>query len=273
VSPAGPNTLQRQPVTPLRRRFERARSFEPAAQIQELVYQLTNPGELSEEVLDAYELMLSGVETGAETGVETGAEAEAKPEAPQGAGAPNSEPGESAITLAEGFFWEARELMVLGDHCSFTCLATNVHPLCPTATTNDGLSTGLDYVGLTCDSSSALVLGAVQAPGDATAYPLLLRLLACLCEIARPETLEALNQSHLKGVAQPTSLFDLNLVLWDRSDVSETNPIGELTRDLAEGVKRDLQSSDRFPKILRDIVCLRMNPDRFDGRMRFDWRI
>lgn len=246
------------PVTALRRSFERARSFEPTAQIQELVEQLIHPGRLSAEVLDAYEVMHSCFEAGGEE--------KAEPE-PDGAASPCN------ATLVEDFFWEARELKVLGDRCSFTCLATNVHPLSPTAAASDGLSTGLDYVGLTCDPSATLVLGVVQAPGDATAYPLLLRLLACLTEIAPPALLECMNRRHFKGVARPTSKFDLNLVLWDRSERPETNPISELTRDLAENVKQGLQESGRFPPILRDVVCMRMNPDRFDGRMRFDWRI
>jgi hypothetical protein len=180
---------------------------------------------------------------------------------------------ERGTTLVEDFIWETRELMVLGDRCSFTCLATNVHPLSFAAEASGGLSTGLDYVGLTCDTSATLVLGAVQAPGDATAYPLLLRLLACLTEIAPPPLWERANQRHFKGIGRPNSKFDLNLVRWDRSERPETNPIGELTRDLAEHVKRALHESGRFPPILRDVVCLRMNPDRFDGRMRFDWRV
>lgn len=248
------------PITALRRSFERARSLSAPAQIQECIHQLTHPGLLAAEVLDAWEVMqLSCFELGVEDG-----DLEAK-----------TEPREAHAhtTLVEEFFYATRELMVLGDRRSFTCLSTNVHPLETRGGTADGLSTGLDYVGLTCDDSGALVLGVVQAPGDATAYPLLLRLLTCLAEIAPPAQLERMNQQHFLGVASPSSRFDLNLVLWDRSEEPETSPISELTRDLAEKVKGALVSSKSFPPLLRDVVCLRMNPDRFDGRMRFAWRI
>jgi hypothetical protein len=113
----------------------------------------------------------------------------------------------------------------------------------------------------------------VQAPGDATAYPLLLRLLACLTEVAPSAQLERVNRLHFKGIAGPETRFDLNLVLWERSDEPEMTPISQLTRDLAENLKAGAQACEQFPDLLRDIVCLRMNPDRFDGRLRFDWRV
>ncbi len=245
------------PVTALRRGFERARSLEPDAQIQACIHQLTHPELLAREVLQAWEIVQSGC-----------------PE-PDDDGKPLDSPPatDRHSTLVEEFFYATRELMVLGDRCSFTCLSSNVQPL-PTAPEEEAaLSVGLDYVGLTCDNSATLVLGAVQAPGDATAYPLLLRLLACLTEIAPAAQRERMNRDYFLGVASPDSRFDLNLVLWDRAETPQTNPISELTRDLAEKVKEALVASPSFPPILRDVVCLRMNPDRFDGRMRFDWRV
>lgn len=251
------------PVTALRRSFERARALEPVAQIQECVDRLTHPGQVSEQVLDAYRVMESCFDGDLD-------DLAAKPEAEE---APRSDPPERGGTVVEDFFWKTRELMVLGDHASFTCLATNVHPLTSRTPSANRLSEGLDYVGLTCDPSAVIALGAVQAPGDSTAYPLLLRLLACLAEIAPAAQLERMNREHFMGIANESTLYDLNLVLWDRSDEPEMTPISQLTRDLAENVKRAICESDRFPSILRGIVCLKMNPERFDGRMRFDWRV
>jgi hypothetical protein len=245
------------PVTALRRCFEHARSLEPAAQIQACVECLTCPGQVANLVFDAHRVLSTCFD-----GDGDAAEVDTKPD---------ESPVRSA-TLVEDFFWETRELMVLGD-ASFTCLATNVHPLAMGRGDESHLSQGVDYVGLTCDSSSTLVLGAVQAPGDSTAYPLLLRLLACLTEIAHPSQLERMNRDHFMGVARESTEFDLNLVLWDKSDDPETTPISQLTRDLAENVKSAIEESSEFPKVLRDIVCLKMNPDRFDGRLRFDWRV
>ena len=34
-----------------------------------------------------------------------------------------------------------------------------------------------------------------------------------------------------------------------------------------------LVAEPRFPPILNDFVCLRMNQKRFDGRLRFVWRV
>ncbi len=75
------------------------------------------------------------------------------------------------------------------------------------------------------------------------------------------------------GIGRKTSKFDLNIVLWDRNQEPDTSPLCELTRDLAEKMKGALSVAPDFPPILRDVVCMRMNPDRFDGRMRFDWRV
>ena len=246
------------PVTALRSSFERARCLTPSQQIQECVHQLTHPELLASAVIDAHEVMELACFDAAPDDAEKA----------EGGGSADRGP-----TLVEDFFWSTRELMVHGDRCSFTCIATNVDPIADAASTGERLSTGLDYVGLTCDDSGTLVLGAVQAPGDTTAYPLLLRLFACLTEISPAPQRERLNRDHLMGIAKPSTCFDLNLVLWDRNDQPETSPISELTRDLAEKLKEALVSADGFPDILRDVVCLRMNPDRFDGRMRFDWRV
>jgi hypothetical protein len=244
--------------TTLRQSFEQARSLPLGKQIQECVDLLQNPEFAVAEVLDAYRQVAEQFADGSSLGA---------PEA-------DAEPPKPTPTLVEGYFWETRELMVLGDKCSFTCLATNVDPSTPLygSRSDSELSAGLDYVGLTCDKESVLVLGAVQAPGDATAYPLLLRLLACLTEIAPNGQLERMNREHFKGTADPERPFDLNLVLWD-SDRPETTPVSELTRDLAEHIKKGVLATADFPTRLRDIVCLRMNAERFDGRMRFDWRV
>jgi hypothetical protein len=245
-------------ATALRRSFERSRGLELEQQIQECVDQLQHPELIATEVLDAYRTVATFFND----------------EEPAYGAAPET----VAVTMVEGYLGEARELMVLGDKCSFTCLATNVDPLAGFEGNagNDhapGLSTGLDYVGITCDQNAVLVLGAVQAPGDATAYPLLLRLLACLTEIAPEAQLTRLNEERFKGIADPERPFDLNLVLWDREDQPEATPLSQLTRDLAEKVKAGILDGADFPTRLGDIVCLRMNPDRFDGRMRFDWRV
>jgi len=71
--------------------------------------------------------------------------------------------------------------------------------------------------------------------------------------------------------------FDLHLVLWEHYDDDgpppERTPISQLSRDLAEFSKAWLAGAPQILPILSDIVCLNMRPDRFDGRVRFDWRV
>lgn len=258
MSQPEPDRSSALPVTGLRRSFEHVRSLDTADQVRKIVDQLVHPEVIADEVLDAYRVMQSCFDPdGEDEGPKLEDEDEPTPKA----------------TLVEALFWTTRELRVLGDQCSFTCIATNVHPLSQAAHSDDNLSAGLDYVGLTCDSSSTLVLGAVQSPGDVSAYPLLLRLFACLTEIAPPSQFERINRKYMMGIGGESSKFDLNLVLWERDEEPDTSPLCELTRDLAENVKEVLRSAPSFPPILRDVVCLRMNPDRFDGRMRFAWRV
>ncbi len=245
------------PVTSLRRSFEHARACDTADQVREIVERLVHPEDIAEEVLDAYRVMQICFDL----------------DAPGKEPKPDDAIAARPRTVVEDYIWATRELTVLGGKCSFTCIATNVDPLARPSGAEGGLSDGLDYVGLTCDSSSTLVLGAVQSPGDVSAYPLLLRLFACLTEIVPPAQFERINQRHMMGIGRESSQFDLNLVLWDRNEETEASTLCELTRDLAEKMKAVLGSDPDFPSILRDVVCMRMNPDCFDGRMRLEWRI
>jgi hypothetical protein len=177
----------------------------------------------------------------------------------------------------EGFFYPCRELSVLGDGCSFTCLATSVQFIEEGLDDPDAKPTGLrpiDYAGVTCESQPLPVFGFVQSAGSESAYPLLLRALSTLLELVRPGRLAALENDVYRGLLGPAPFFDLALVLWD--DDREDDPrrsLCELTRDLAEVLKQALVSEKQFPPVLRDVVCLRMNPKRFQGRMRFVWRV
>ncbi len=177
----------------------------------------------------------------------------------------------------EGFFYPHRELSVLGDGCSFTCLATSVQFLEESPGNPDAKPSGLrpiDYAAVTCESKPFPVFGFVQSADSESAYPLLLRAVSTLIELVRPGRLPALENDVYRGMLGPVPLFDLALVLWD--DDREDDPrrlLCELARDLAELLKRALVLEKRFPPVLNDVVCLRMNPKRFQGRMRFVWRV
>jgi hypothetical protein len=177
----------------------------------------------------------------------------------------------------KGFFYPSRDLFVQGDGCSFTCVATEVEFL-EGEESNSGLelldARPIDYAAVTCESKPFPVLGFVQSADSESAYPLLLRSFSTLIELIRPGRFDALDRHVYRGLLGPKPRVDLVLVLWDED--REDDPrraICELSRDLAEDFKQTLESAPRFPPVLNDIVCLRMNPKRFDARLRFVWRV
>jgi hypothetical protein len=174
---------------------------------------------------------------------------------------------------SDAFFYPSRELFVQGDRCSFTCLATDVGFREPSAADTDGPDR-IDYAAVTCESRPFPLLGFTQSCETESAYPILLRSLSSLIELTKPRCFDVLDREIYRGILGPAPAFDLVLVLWDEDDVVDPRrPLCELSRDLAEVLKSTLDAEPRFPPILHDIVCLRMNPKRFDGRLRFVWRV
>lgn len=170
------------------------------------------------------------------------------------------------------FFYPSRELFVQGDRCSFTCLATSV------GFQDDGAqadrSDRIDFAAVTCESRPFPILGFTQTSPTESAFPILLRSLSSLIELTKPRRFNVLDRVIYRGLLGPAPTFDLNLVLWDEEEgLDALQPLCELSRDLAEVLKGILSSEPRFPPVLNDIVCLRMNPTRFDGRLRFVWRV
>lgn len=175
-------------------------------------------------------------------------------------------------TKRDAFFYPSRELFVQGDRCSFTCLATSV------GFVDDGIDANrshrIDYTAVTCESRPFPVLGFTQSCETESAYPVLLRSLSSLIELTKPRRFDVLDREIYRGILGPAPTFDLCLVLWDEDEVVDPRrPLCELSRDLAEVVKTTLRAEPRFPPVLNDIVCLRLNPKRFDGRLRFVWRV
>jgi hypothetical protein len=172
----------------------------------------------------------------------------------------------------DAFFYPSRELFVQGDRCSFTCLATSV------GFKQEGLESSrsacIDYAAVTCEAQPVPVLGFTQFSETESAYSILLRSLSSMIELTKPSRFDVLDRHIYRGLLGPTPVVDLCIVLWDEDDVVDfRQPLCELSRDLAEVVKATLHAEPRFPSVLNDIVCLRMNPKRFDGRLRFVWRV
>jgi hypothetical protein len=183
-------------------------------------------------------------------------------------------------TDRSAFFYPSRELFVNGDGCSFTCLATDVDFVddglfpSPPLDGSDPLHGAIDYAAVTCEARPVPMLGFTQRGEAESAYPLLLRGLSTMIELLRPRRLDLLDREVYRGLLGPAPCLDATLVVWDDDpDAPARRPLCELARDLAETLKDALLSEPGFPPLLRDIVCLRMNDKRFDGRLRFVWRV
>lgn len=247
--------VQKVSRTALRTSYERARCLSQEEQLRECIDLLENP-----------ELIMADIASTFEDIRQAFAQEELLPDDMANASKRLRQQHEEPR-----WFYQGRELSVHGGPYAFTCLSSQVEPL-PVSSAGEPCQ-GLDYVGMRCDSSNAPVLGAVQSEVDTTAYPLLLRLVTCMAELAPRPQIDWMNAPLFMNTVPSTPSFDLTLITWEFQDDEERTPISQLTRDLAEIVKLSIQGLAQFPGILREIVCLRMNPDRFDARLRFDWRV
>lgn len=244
-------------LPPLRRSYLRARAVDTSAQLRECIDMLENPEIIAGEVLETFRAVGRAFGQGSLQ--------------PDVLAARNEE--QIAAAETPEWFYEGRDIAVLGDPCSFTCLSSDVEPVPLRDEDSKAPCEGFDFVGITCSSELRPVLGTVQSEADASAYPLLLRGLAGLAEIAPALQLERMRHQFFKGALPAEPRFDLVLVTWYFDENADRTPISEFTRDISEVVKRALCEQADFPAVLNDIVCLRMNPARFDFRLQFDWRV
>jgi hypothetical protein len=247
------------PQTCLRATYEHVRGLSLADQVADCVDLVTHPEVLVEEMRDAFDAVtIAFASHDGPTPVPEWARAGEVEAYERGARAP--------------LFYPGRDVAVIGARRAFTCLAVDLDPLSGFPIEGAGEGGGLDFIGLTCDETATPVLGGVQSPRETSAYPVFLRLLAALTEMAPEKQLRRLNEPCFRGTLPERPSFDLSLVLWDEPEASERVPLAQLTRDLAERVKAAARTRSHG-SLLRDIVCLRMNPDRFDGRLRYEWHV
>ena len=111
-------------------------------------------------------------------------------------------------------------------------------------------------------------IGVAQTIDDSSAYPLLLRLLSCLTELAPATQLNVINTDLLKGALPTNPRFDLHMVLWDEGglDASETT-LCELSRDLAEVACEAISGCPPLAARVGTIHCLKMDPRDFQGNL------
>ena len=244
------------PRNPLRSLHAHVRTLPLAAQLQECVDMLGHPELIASELRDAFEAVRAFASRAALPPVE-----------------PADFEAVDLEELAREDFYATREVEVKGGtHSFFTCLANRFDPLGELAESGTRRAT-LDYVGVSGEAPHTPVLGAVQSDTDCSAYPLLLRGLACLAELASTSQLERLSR-RLFGDALPMPpSFELDLVLTPAPTHGEHAALEQLTRDLAERIKTVIREDAQYPHILGDIVCLRHRAARFNGSLRFAWRV
>jgi hypothetical protein len=249
------------PSTRLRCSYQRARAIDHAQQILECVDLVSHPELLVDEMLDAFAV------------IETFGESELDLVCDMTRRAPNEESAE----LLLDHFYDGQEISVATPDepdWTFRCLATDVRPVPELIPSGHGARDGFDYIAVPGEEDLRPILGVAQSMDDSSAYPLLLRLLACLTELAPASQLKIVNDDRLKGLLPPDPRFDLHMVLWDDGqDDEQIATLGELSRDLAEVARVGMAGCPALSARVGRIHCLRMNPSTFDGELEEIWRL
>jgi len=166
------------------------------------------------------------------------------------------------------------------DNYGFRYVAREIVPLWTQHDTLDPLerrSVGLDYVGITEEEEPVPVLGVVDPPNSPAPYLALLRLLTCLAEVATDAQIERANRFLFKGELTARPPFDLHVLVM-LPEASDTlprpqAPLVQLTRDLAQVFAQRLREEWQLPDLLRHVLCLTMDRNRFAGQLSCSWRI
>ena len=165
-------------------------------------------------------------------------------------------------------FYGGREVEVATPELHFfECLASNLQPLARAVEEPD--FDGLDYVGLVQVNTARGVLGVIESKSDHSPYLLLLRALCGFVELAAALRCGGLADENLARALAGEPRFDLHLVLSE--PVDRDAPLHQLTRDLAESVKRAAVDMKTPSLPLGDILCLRMDLAGFSGRLEHEW--
>jgi len=171
-------------------------------------------------------------------------------------------------------FYPSRDLAVVrGNGSSFTCIAAPANPWAGLGGTREDLRFGFDFTAVSCDARRAPMVGIVQDADGTSPYPMLLRGLAGIVDLLAAPLLARFDGEGFRGMLGEAPRIDLALVIWDDGEEAwERTPVCQFTRDLAELLREAWERETRVPDLLGYIHCLRMNPKRFDGRLRAEWR-
>jgi hypothetical protein len=233
-----------------------ARTLDHEAQLKQCVDHLENPEVLGHELRQSWLALERGFQAGG-AAVRT-----------EGSAAAGSREDTDVLELEH--FYPGREVEVAApDVHFFECLASNLQPVARTVAEPD--FDGLDYVGVVQVNTAHGVLGTIESKQDDSPYLLLLRALCGFVELAAALRCGRLADTDLAGALGDETRFDLHLVL--AAPVDRNAPLHQLTRDLAESVKRAALEMKTPSLPLGDILCLSMDLAEFSGRLEHEWSV
>jgi hypothetical protein len=249
-------------VTVLRARYQRASRLSLQRQTQDCIEYLQNPQVLVAEFSDSF-LMAEAFDHREE---DFQAESEL------------SLRRSSALDADVGRMVQAPALEVVGgDAYRFRYVARDIVPLWHRGRCDPRTPPGLDYVGLTRDYAPTPVLGVVDRTAPRAPFVSLLRLFACLAEVATDAQIQRADRFQFKGAVPERMPFDLQVLMIEGPVEPPREPLEQLSHDLAAVFVAQLREESMLPPLIRHILCLRMPasaPDApFDGVLREDWRV
>ncbi|MGH0032566.1 MAG: hypothetical protein ACQGVC_22470 [Myxococcota bacterium] len=230
--------------TPFRDHYEHCRGLDLRRQLHECADHLQHPDVLLMEFFESYHLVERGF-------------------SPEHALAP----GAAGEELVLEPFYASLQLELQGGTDAperLVCVSGSMSPvpedLHPALTRS-----GLDYVGLRAGEPPRIVLGVSQGAKEETPYVLLLRALNCFAELSPPFRVVQLERELIQGPVTEDVRFDLHIGVTEPSDDEEWVALAELTRDLAELFKRQVEQSAQFSETLGRIECVEIDPAPADG--------
>ena len=119
------------------------------------------------------------------------------------------------------------------------------------------------------------MVGVSETPDEVSPYPLMLRGLCCLAEVAPPFQLARLQRHVVGNRLRPDASFDLQIVLGRRRRTELDTSLLLLTRDLAELFRARIGLHEQFQDTLTRIECLEFSGDTPtpDAPLRARWRV
>jgi len=173
-------------------------------------------------------------------------------------------------------FYESLELSIedaVDGPETLTCVSGSMSPI--PEDRHPALSrSGLDYVGVRGGSPPHVVLGVVQASKEETPYVMLLRALNCFAELSPPLRVVQLGNELIRTSLPEDVRFDLHIGITEPDDSANGSALVELSRDLAELFKRQVEAEPQFSETLGRIACVLTTTGGADGvRMKRIWSV